>query len=135
MRKSSLDIRVEIYDVDGMRTVYHPRYFYYFDWAKTKLLREAGFDLQELVEKNIFIPLVACTCEYKESAGFNDILRVGVEVEEIRGKVLTFFYEVKNMDTGRIIVTGRTKHVFVDENNKSFVLKERYPEIFESLTK
>ena len=52
----------------------------------------------------------------------------------MKGKVVTIVYEIENQNTGRVICTGLTKQVFCDENSKSFVLQERYTELYRNLT-
>ena len=130
MRKASVDIKVAFRDIDGMRSVYHPVYIEWFDLARTKLFAEAGIQWEKWEKGGIVFPVVAVHCEYKEGAVFGDELRVTAMVREVRGKVLNIDYEVQNLATERIITTGYTTLVFCDENGKSFVLEEKYPEIY-----
>ena len=116
-----------------MRAVYHANYIVWFDMVRTKLYQENGIAMEKWEEGGILLPLVVCHCEYKESARFDDKVKVTATVTEVKGKVITIEYEIENMETHRIITTGMTKQVFVDENGKSFVLEERYPEIYQNL--
>lgn len=134
MKKASITLRVAMADLDGMRAVYHTNYIKWFDLARTKLFREAGVHMEKWEEGGILLPLVVCHCEYKEGAYFDDPLEVTAMVSEIKRKVITLDYEIKNLDTGRVITTGQTKQVFCDADNKSFVLEDRYPEIYKNLT-
>lgn len=134
MRSASIELRVAFADLDGMRAVYHTNYIKWFDLARTKMFREAGVSMEKWEEGGILLPLVVCHCEYKEGAVFDDSLKVTARVQEVKGKVITIEYEIENTDTGRVITTGLTKQVFCDADNKSFVLKDRYPEVFDSLT-
>lgn len=134
MRKASVELRVAFADLDGMRAVYHTNYIKWFDLARTKLFREAGFSMEKWEDGGVLLPLVVCHCEYREGAVFDDPLRVTAQIAEVRGKVVTIEYEIENLDNGRVISTGLTKQVFCDENSKSFVLKEKYPELYDRLT-
>lgn len=134
MKKASVDIRVPMSDLDGMRAVYHANYLKWFDLARTKLYREAGVRMEKWEEGGIMLPLVVCNVEYLEGAVFDDNLRVTAEIAEVRRKVVTIEYKVENLDTGRTITKGLTKQVFCDADNKSFVLEERYPEVYRNLT-
>ena len=133
MKKASIEHRVVMAELDGMRAVYHTNYIKWFDLARTKLFRDAGVQMEKWEEGGILLPLVVCHCEYAEGAYFDDPLRVTAEVTELRGKVITIDYEIENLDTGRVISTGQTKQVFCDADNKSFKLEERYPEIYQNL--
>jgi len=117
-----------------MRAVYHTNYIKWFDLARTKLFREAGFQMEKWEEGGVLLPLVVCHCEYKEGAVFDDPLKVTAVVTEVKGKVVTIEYEIENLDTNRVISTGLTKQVFCDENSKSFVLQDKYPKLYENLT-
>ena len=134
MRKASVELRVAFADLDAMRAVYHTNYIRWFDLARTKLFREAGFSMEKWEGGGILLPLVVCHCEYREGAVFDDPLRVTAQIAEVRGKVVTIEYEIENLDNGRVISTGLTKQVFCDENSKAFVLKEKYPELYDRLT-
>lgn len=48
MRKASVELRVAFADLDGMRAVYHTNYIRWFDLARTKLFREAGFSMGKM---------------------------------------------------------------------------------------
>lgn len=133
MKTASIELRVAFADLDGMRAVYHTNYIKWFDLARTKLFREAGFKMEEWENGGVLLPLVVCHCEYKEGAVFDDPLRVTAAVQEVKGKVITLEYEIENLNTNRVISTGLTKQVFCDENSKSFVLQEKYPELYKNL--
>lgn len=133
MRKATINVTVAMADLDGMRAVYHTNYIKWFDLARTKLFLEAGVQMNKWEAGGILLPLVVCHCEYKEGAIFGDNLQVTAEVTEVKGKVVTLTYSVVNTDTGREISTGLTKQVFCDENNKSFVLEDKFPDVYKNL--
>ncbi len=133
MRKASITLRVAMNELDGMRAVYHTNYIKWFDLARTKLFREAGVSMEKWEEGGILLPLVVCHCEYQAGAYFDDPLEVTAEVTGIKGKVITIEYNIRNMDSDKVISTGLTKQVFCDAENRSFVLEERYPEIYQAL--
>lgn len=134
MKKATIELRVSFADLDGMRAVYHTNYIKWFDFVRTKLLREVGFQMQKWEASGTLLPLVVCHCEYKASAEFDDLLEITAAVEEVKGKVITINYEIVNKETGKLIATGLTKQVTCDENSKSFVLIDKYPELYKNLT-
>jgi acyl-CoA thioester hydrolase len=133
MKKASIEVKVAFCDLDGMRSVYHTNYIKWFDLARTKLLIEAGFAMDKWEDGGVLLPLVVCHCEYRSGLKFNDEVQVRAAVKEAGGRSITLEYEVIRKDSGEITTTGLTKHVTCDENGKSFVLKDKYPELFESL--
>lgn len=135
MKKATIELRVSFAELDGMRAVYHTNHIKWFDLVRTKLFREAGFQMQNWEASGILLPLVVCHCEYKASATFDDLLEITADVEEVKGKVITITYKIINKETSKLIATGLTKQVTCDENSKSFVLKDKYPELYKNLTK
>jgi acyl-CoA thioester hydrolase len=134
LKEATIELRVSFADLDGMRAVYHANHIKWFDFVRTKLLREAGFEMQKWETSGILLPLVVCHCEYKASTAFDDLLEITAAVEEVKGKVITITYEIVNKETGKLIATGLTKQVTCDENSKPFVLEEKYPELYKNLT-
>ena len=134
MKNASIELRISFAELDGMRAAYHTNHIKWFDLARTKLLREAGFEMQKWEASGILLPLVVCHCEYKASTAFDDLLEIKATVEEVKGKVITLTYGIINKESGLLIATGYTKQVTCDENSKSFVLQEKYPELYKNLT-
>jgi acyl-CoA thioester hydrolase len=134
MKKAAIELRVSFAELDGMRAVYHTNHIKWFDLVRTKLLREAGFEMEKWEASGILLPLVVCHCEYKASTKFDDLLEITATVEEVKGKVITITYEIINKETGKLVATGMTKQVTCDENSKPFVLEEKYPELYKNLT-
>ena len=133
MKKASIDLKVAFCDLDGMRAVYHTNYIKWFDLARTKLFMEAGFAMDKWEDGGVLLPLVVCHCEYRAGLVFNDEVEVTAMIKEAKGKTITLEYEIKRKDNGALTTTGHTTHVTCDENGKSFVLQERYPELYNSL--
>lgn len=133
MKKTFIDLRVEMADLDGMRATYHANYLKWFDRTRTKLFMEAGVRMDQWEEGGILLPLVICNCEYKAGTRFNDPLRVSAEVKELGGKSITIEHRVENLDTGVLTTTGLVKIVFCDANGKPFNLEERYPDVYHAL--
>jgi acyl-CoA thioester hydrolase len=133
MKKASIEVKVAFCDLDGMRSVYHTNYIKWFDLARTKLFMEAGFAMDRWEAGGVMLPLVVCHCEYRAGLIFNDEIIVRAMIKEAKGKTITLEYEVTKKDTGAVTTTGLTTHVTCDENGKSYVLKEKFPELFENL--
>lgn len=78
-----LPVRVYYEDTDAGGVVYHSNYINYFERARTEWLRQLGYELDELAEKDQLIFVVrAVSCEYLRPAKFNDELFVSAEIIE-----------------------------------------------------
>ena len=65
----------------------------------------------------------------KTSMDFDDKIEIAVSVEEFKGVKLILKYIMKNIDTNQLVLIGKTKHCFLDKNNKPTILKKHFPEV------
>lgn len=116
--KSKLQLRVRYQETDGMRIVHHSVYLIWFEAARTEWMREQGLTYRECEERGWLLPLVASGCEYRSPAAYDDLVEVETELLPLNGAGFSFKYSVKNVETGKILVTGFTKHVCVNRQYK-----------------
>ena len=76
-----LPVRVYYEDTDAGGVVYHSKYINFFERARTELMRQIGYELDELAteEKLIFV-VRSINCDYLLPAKFNDELFVSAEI-------------------------------------------------------
>lgn len=110
--------RVYYRDVDQMRIVYYSRYLEYFEAARTELLRSIGFDVTKVEEMGYFMPVIACHCDYKRSAKFDDELNIVTKINELPRSSMKIEYEVFN-SSKELLITGYTVHSFINSNGKA----------------
>lgn len=110
--------RVYYRDVDQMRIVYYTRYLEYFEAARTELLRSIGFDVTKVEEMGYFMPVIACHCDYKRSAKFDDELNIVTKINELPRSSMKIEYEVFN-SSNELLVSGYTVHSFINSNGKA----------------
>ena len=112
----STEIRVRYKETDRMGVVYYSNYLVWFEVARTELFRSYGVVYKDLEEKGFFLPVVECSCRYKKSVRYDDLVKI-VSCFSTSGRMrLRFDYKVKT--EGRIAAEGYTEHVFVDEKGK-----------------
>ncbi len=93
-----LPIRVYYEYTDAGGVVYHSNYINFFERARTEWLRELGFELDELAEKEQLIFVVrALSCEYLLPARFNDELFVSAEIIEIGKTSIQFEQKIMRL--------------------------------------
>lgn len=110
--------RVYYRDVDQMGIVYYTRYLEYFEAARTELLRSIGFDVTKVEEMGYFMPVIACHCDYKRSARFDDELNIVTKINELPRSSMKIEYEVFN-SSNELLVSGYTVHSFINSNGKA----------------
>jgi len=105
-------------DVDQMGIVYYSRYLEYFEAARTELLRSIGLDVTKIEEMGYYMPVISCSCLYKNSAKFDDDLIIITSVNEIPRSTMKIEYNLFNSQK-KLLVTGETIHAFVNTKGKT----------------
>ncbi|MDP6170360.1 MAG: thioesterase family protein [Candidatus Marinimicrobia bacterium] len=107
-------IKVYYRDVDQMGIVYYTRYLEYFEEARTELLDALGLSISSIEEGGMQLPVITSHCEYKLGANLEDKLLIETSIKQIPKATLSIDYSVQNSLSGQILVTGYTKHAFID---------------------
>ena len=110
--------RIYYRDVDKMGIVYYTRYLEYFEAARTELLRSIGFDVTKIEQMGYFLPVIACHCNYKKPAKFDDRLNIITKIKQLPRSSMKIEYEVFNSEK-MLLVDGYTIHSFVNSNGNA----------------
>ena len=107
--------KVNYYETDKMGVVHHSNYIRYMEEARCAWLVSLKMPFEEFEKKQITIPVLGVTCNYKYHATYGD----------------TIGYEMKDKKSGKTFLIGETKHCFTDINLKPINLKKYAPEFSE----
>ncbi len=119
MTKHEFDFRVAYADTDRMGVVYYANYLVLFERGRTELLRHMGFCYRDIEENDkVFLPVIESSCQYMAPAYYDDLIRVRTFVSDVGRASVSFRYEIENVQTGRALVKGSTKHPFVSQSWK-----------------
>ncbi|NLF94332.1 MAG: acyl-CoA thioesterase [Oligosphaeraceae bacterium] len=120
----SLTYRVPYADTDQMGVVYHANYLVYFERSRTEMLRTAGLTYRELEQGGLFLAVTRAVCNYRRSAGYDDLLEIRSRVSEIRRASLSISSEVYR--DAELLVDGCITLAAIDRQHKPL----RLPEFF-----
>ena len=126
--------KVKYYETDKMGVTHHSNYIRWMEEARVDFLDKIGFSYRKLEEMGAISPVIGVECEYKISTQFDDVVEIKVEVLEFRGVKLTFKYTMTDVNSGKIVAVGKTKHCFLNQENKPIILKKEFPELSKKLT-
>ncbi|SFU81083.1 tol-pal system-associated acyl-CoA thioesterase [Xenorhabdus koppenhoeferi] len=87
-------IRVYYEDTDASGVVYHARYLFFYERARTEMLREKGYNQQYMLDKQVGFVVSRMTIDYRKPAKLDDQLVVESEIMSIRGASLTFIQRI-----------------------------------------
>ena len=125
--------KVNYYETDKMGVTHHSNYIRWMEEARIDYLNQIGLGYKKLEEEGIISPVIHVDCDYKVPTTFDDKIEIEVKIEEFKGVKLILKYIMTNIETKEIVLEGRTKHCFVDKNNKPIILKKSFPKIDEKL--
>lgn len=60
-------------------------------------------------------------------------MEISISVKEFKGVKLVLNYEMKNAKTQDLVLIGKTKHCFVNDENKPIILKKTFPDFDKKL--
>ena len=116
--------KINYYETDKMGVVHHSNYNRYMEEARCAWLESIEMPFSVLEENDITIPVLGVNCSYKYHVTFDDTIIIKPFVKEYTGVRMTVGYEVEDKKTGKIILTGETKHCFTNKSLKPINLKK-----------
>lgn len=116
------------YETDRMGIVHHSNYIRWFEEARLDWMEQIGWPYKSLEDEKVIIPVLSVTADYKTMCKYGDTFIIYVKFEEYTGIRVGFSYEVRDKETGELKCTGKSRHCFLDENNKPLFVRKRYPE-------
>ena len=119
---------VNYYETDKMGVVHHSNYIRYMEEARCEWLESIEMPFSVLEENHITIPVIGVSCNYKYHATFGDTILIKMFCKEYSGVRMTVGYEMTDKETGKIFLTGETKHCFTNSTLKPINLKKFAPE-------
>lgn len=125
--------KVNYYETDKMGVVHHSNYVRWMEEARIYFLEEIGFGYDKLEKDGIISPVIYVECDYKTPSTFGDTILIEVEIEEFKGVKLIMKYTMTNVKTDELVLVGRSKHCFVNNEGKPLILKKDFPEFDKKL--
>ena len=118
MKKSVTEYRVIFADIDSMGVVYYSHYLDWFERGRTEFFREMDLPYTEVMKQGIVTPVSEVYCRYHKSAQYDDVVQIETTVSSFKRVTIVFDYEIYRKDDRTLLVSGYTKHGFLDLNGK-----------------
>lgn len=125
--------KVNYYETDKMGVTHHSNYIRWMEEARIYFLDQVGYGYAKLEEDGIISPVIGVECEYKMTTTFDDTIEIEVEIEEFKGVKLVIKYTMYKANTKELVLVGKTKHCFLNKENKPIILKKVFPEFDQKL--
>ena len=100
MKKGIFETRVIYRDTDAGGVVYYGNYLAWTEAGRTEYLRELGFSLRDLREKNgVLFAVRKVAIDYLLPALYDDLLRIETTLKEITNATFVFNQEIYRGET------------------------------------
>jgi len=127
-------VRVRYAETDQMGVVYHGNYFVWFEIGRVELMRALGFEYKLMeTEDDCFIVVAEASCRYRQSAKYDELLRVRTRISRAGNRVVKYCYEILRDSDGSLLATGETTHVICGKDGRAKQLPEKYRAKFRAL--
>ncbi|MBN9117685.1 MAG: acyl-CoA thioesterase [Planctomycetes bacterium] len=112
MTPFSITRRVEFGDTDMAGIMHFSNYFRFMEVAESDFLRSLGLSVSWIADGVKWgFPRVSVACDYQKPAKFQDVLTIGVKLEKLGTKSVSYRFEFTNQ-RGDAVAAGRMTSVF-----------------------
>jgi acyl-CoA thioester hydrolase len=139
-------LRVRYQETDQMGVVYHANYMNWFEIGRTELIRELGLPYKRLEEAGLFLPVIELTSKFRAPARYDDEVAVWTRIVEFSTLTIRFESEIRmavtsqelsvkpadpiQLPTGELLVSGGTKHIWLNRSWKPVRIHSEAPDLF-----
>lgn len=127
----SSTIRVRFNETDPLGIVWHGNYITYFEDGREALGRAHNLSYLDVKAAGYSTPIVKSVCEHKLPLKYGDVANIETTFVNNQAAKMVFKYKIFNPD-GKVVCTGETVQVFVDEKGE---LALTNPKFFENWKK
>ena len=128
-----------------MGVVYHANYANWFELGRTELIRQMGMTYRGLEEKGFILPVTDLHMTFLKPARYDDVVAVFTRIASFTNVKLQFESQIRAVPasqltcppdlpteepTGELLVSGGTKHVWLDRNWKLTRIDRTAPDLF-----
>jgi acyl-CoA thioester hydrolase len=127
-------VRVRYAETDQMGVVYHANYLIWFEIGRVELMRALGFEYKLMeTEDDCFIVVAEASCRYRQSAKYDEQLRVRTRISQAGNRVVKYTYEILRDSDNALLATGETTHVICGKDGRPKLLPGKYRNRFRAL--
>jgi acyl-CoA thioester hydrolase len=132
MKAAETRIRVRYAETDQMGVVYYANYLIWMEVGRVEYCRWRGFNYHDMErEDGVLLAVVEASCRYRSPARYDDEVVIKTRVENASRRMITFVYEMRAAEGGRVLATGSTRHAFLDRQLRLCKLPEKYSLYFD----
>lgn len=142
-------IRVRYQETDQMGVVFHGNYVTWFEIGRTEWIRNIGYQYRDIEQNGLLFPVIDLAVKYVLPAKYDDMVIVCTRMKEYTPLRMEFENQVRRVPAehfistnieleeqlpGELLVTGGTKHVWVNEQFQPARLHKVMPDLYNAIT-
>lgn len=123
--------RVRYAETDQMGVVYHANYLIWMEVGRVEYCRAAGLRYRDFEQDaDLHLAVVEANCRYHSPARYDDEVVVKTSIGEANPRLVRFDYEIRHGESGTLLASGSTRHIFLGRDLKPHKLPEKYRAVF-----
>ncbi len=141
-------LRVRYQETDQMAVVYHANYVNWFEIGRTEFIRHAGMTYRDIEQAGLLLPVTELAASFERPARYDERLAICTRIGEFSKARLNFESQIRRIAEaeefpnivieerdlpGERLVSGGTKHVWLNREWRPARLDRSAPELYELL--
>ena len=122
---------VQYYETDAMGVVHHSNYIRWFEEARLDYLEQAGFPYGVIEKREMMIPVLGVSCEYRKAVKFGEITWIETRIVKFNGLKFMVSYEIYDSERKTLHSKGTTEHCFLKQDFKPVSIKRHAPDLYD----
>jgi len=122
MISAEVIIRIQFYDLDPMRVVWHGNYPRFLEQARTALFDKISFGYREMAESKFVWPVVDMRIKYVRPINLDQTIKVSATLVEYENRLKTN-YVITDAATGEVLTKAHTIQVTVDRESRELLFE------------
>ncbi len=106
------------YELDSFGHVNNAVYLNYLEKARNDFMIQKGLDFYDFFKWKLYPVVIRSVIDYKSPARAGNRLEIAGEVITHTAASFTLQYRIVDLGNKRLIATGETVHVFVNDSNR-----------------
>jgi len=108
----------------------------WFEIGRTEMIRELGLPYRKIEEQGLLLPVIDLGMQFLKPARYDDQIRVLTRIREYTNIRMTFEVRIERIEDelqqeGELLITGHTKHVWLNRNWRPARIDREAPELYE----
>ncbi len=124
------EFHVRYAETDAMGVVHHATYLVYFEEGRSEYMRAIGSNYADIEASGFQLPVTEAEVRFVRGRRYGDRVKIRTWIAENRSRRVTFAYEVIAPESGELLVSGQTRHIWTDLEGKVVRVPEAWQVLF-----